>query len=642
MSTLPYYHRPVGVQPHMLGASRTQLTPLQRPQNFGPSRAASQYRIFANEQQKYLPNTTQQYALPVQRRHTGEVSTGNSQDVSNDSENLLRRKTPGGILNGAYDGTLAGQEDRHASKHILLPSSSDGDLGSPMSGVISGMEQTLPLRSPAVPHGSMQLNSAPWPNQQQHISNSIPNAISNFNPGSANPTWSNQQLQLLPVDSMLNQIPMHYSQVHHQQPNQFIPSAMQPSPQPPSSPTVSNDHGPFGPYWPNGTFVPYRPAALRDPRYYPQTRSDWLGQTERGALVSNIGSWDSSGVAPGLGSHGRRINNNPALTPSNPLEVNALNQFVLQHEPGLTPGIQGYGNQTQTQQYSYTNQRTQQSGDYFSNPNAFQHTLTGPTGISGPQISGIQGPNGQFPALEVDSLTARAQHRDEIFAWAQNIYKELIAFIHHTRKANRQGKHGNGSQQPSRLDIYPRPPRHPSQESVQTLRGQHYERSSSTSSISDRHNELPHGHSGPSPGVANSIPGLYHSKSTGWNQFDFQDPHAAYNRRHSYQAPLGTGSSSLQGPILPLDKYRTLRRTSGISVAQAMQGGYNGPISPYGNSPTPNANAMAAFEKVSQLCQESDWKWIPGLLLAGCLAYGLGDYQHAHNLYNQILEQDSK
>ncbi|KAI9693220.1 MAG: hypothetical protein M1822_005216 [Bathelium mastoideum] len=644
MSALPYYHRPVATQPHMLGASRTQLTPLQRPQNLGQARALSHSRILTNRQPTYASPSIQQYALPLQRRHTGEATTGNGRDASHDSEDLLRRKTPGGTLTGAYDGTLGGQEDRHASKHILLPSSSAGDLGSPMSGVFTGIEQSLPLRSLDVSQGTRQSEFGSWPNQQQQEpSGLLPNAITNLNPGPQNPTWANQQFHPSPMDSMLHQIPMPYPQLLYQPTNQFIPSAMQPSPQTPSSPTVSNDHGPFGPYWPNGTYVPYRPAALRDPRYYPQTRSDWFGQTDRAALPPTIGSWDSSGVAPGLGGQHRMMNGNSAQTLNTTFDPNPFNQPFTQFDPAFTPGPQVYSSQGQVQQHPYTKLHTQPHNDYFSRLtlNNLQHSISGATGLS---ASAILSPHstGQFPPLEVDTLTAKAQYQDEIFSWAQQVYKELIAYIHHARKANQHNKHGSSSHATSRPTIYPRPPRHPSLESTPTMKRQQYERSSSASQVSDRQNEQQHAHPSQGTGIGGPVPGLHHSKSTGWNPSDLHDPHATYSRRHSYQAPPGIGSSSNQGTFQPIEKWRTLRRTSGISVAQTIQGGYNGPISPYGNSPTPSANALAALEKVSQLCQESNWKWIPGMLLAGCLAYGLGDHQQALNLYTQILEQDPK
>lgn len=54
------------------------------------------------------------------------------------------------------------------------------------------------------------------------------------------------------------------------------------------------------------------------------------------------------------------------------------------------------------------------------------------------------------------------------------------------------------------------------------------------------------------------------------------------------------------------------------------------------------SNAMTALELISRLCAESAWAWIDGMLLAGCLAYGLGNYNDALTWYSKILEIDTK
>lgn len=53
------------------------------------------------------------------------------------------------------------------------------------------------------------------------------------------------------------------------------------------------------------------------------------------------------------------------------------------------------------------------------------------------------------------------------------------------------------------------------------------------------------------------------------------------------------------------------------------------------------ANAMSALEMLSHLCMESGWEWIDGMLLGGCLAYGLGDYPKAMRWYSRIIARDA-
>ena len=54
------------------------------------------------------------------------------------------------------------------------------------------------------------------------------------------------------------------------------------------------------------------------------------------------------------------------------------------------------------------------------------------------------------------------------------------------------------------------------------------------------------------------------------------------------------------------------------------------------------SQALSALEMLTRLCVESGWRWIDGMLLAGCLAYGLGNFNDALGWYSRILEVDSK
>jgi hypothetical protein len=59
------------------------------------------------------------------------------------------------------------------------------------------------------------------------------------------------------------------------------------------------------------------------------------------------------------------------------------------------------------------------------------------------------------------------------------------------------------------------------------------------------------------------------------------------------------------------------------------------------NEGSPGSNAVSALDMLSHLCAESRWEWIDGMLLGGCLAYGLGDYHKATRWYSRIIARDS-
>ena len=103
------------------------------------------------------------------------------------------------------------------------------------------------------------------------------------------------------IDSYLHQVPP--VQPHPQYPmygNPFC-GPMEPSFQS-LGPTASNDQGPYGPYWHDGTYIPYQPAALRDPRYLPHHGQSWNvpqpgGWPNFNSTIPNINSFQQNQFA---------------------------------------------------------------------------------------------------------------------------------------------------------------------------------------------------------------------------------------------------------------------------------------------------------------------------------------------------------
>ncbi|KAJ2986267.1 hypothetical protein NUW58_g5110 [Xylaria curta] len=56
---------------------------------------------------------------------------------------------------------------------------------------------------------------------------------------------------------------------------------------------------------------------------------------------------------------------------------------------------------------------------------------------------------------------------------------------------------------------------------------------------------------------------------------------------------------------------------------------------------TPLTSAKSAIEMLTNLCEQSDWKWIDGMLLGGCLHYGLERYEQAQEWFQRIISLDS-
>jgi hypothetical protein len=67
----------------------------------------------------------------------------------------------------------------------------------------------------------------------------------------------------------------------------------------------------------------------------------------------------------------------------------------------------------------------------------------------------------------------------------------------------------------------------------------------------------------------------------------------------------------------------------------------------FGNYPsmgkaTPFAGAKSSLDMLSSLCEQSSWNWIDGIMLGGCLHYGLEQYEEALEWFSRITTLDSR
>lgn len=225
------------------------------PPNFSSSSNHDPYHDYASSTPinpgQELARSSQQFAYPIrgQMAYSGDT-TPRPGTAFNLAENMLRRKTPGGTINGAYESNA---HDTQAAKHMLMPR------------------------------------------------NDTPQAFGSY-----------PQL-----DSVLQQAP--YRQLHHPQfYGQTVPSVLQP-PFQYLGPTASGveGRGPYGPYWYDGTYVPYRPAALRDPRFYALHHSETRWGSNAG--YGRMSSWQSDVPTPlAYPANSSRNANWPTITHGGP------------------------------------------------------------------------------------------------------------------------------------------------------------------------------------------------------------------------------------------------------------------------------------------------------------------------------------
>jgi predicted O-linked N-acetylglucosamine transferase (SPINDLY family) len=534
-----------------------------------------------------MPNLPQQYALPIHHSNwRGDSSDGtDSGEHTPRGENTLRRKTPNGTLNAGYEGSAS---DSNPQKHQLVPLTEPyGQLPQHIS---------VPPKRTFLQHQQRQNNglNSGW--------NTPPT-----------PIWQGSQYPLpqnaFPVmDSMLNQMPIHTYNAQ-QYFGQTVPSVIQPSFQY-LGPTASGvqGSGPYGPYWHDGTFVPYRPAAVRDPRFYHHPSMNWSAPLVSTPFALQSSAWPQTPF----------VTQWPQLHAGLPVE----NQMPSYNSTPIPSGysVNSHNDYTSVPQAQYGNHTGFIQHNNVPQPSNMAH------GAMSSDYFGVSAVEGEFGAS-----SPKGRQRDKTFAWALQQYRELLAFIQHTRRQQQQNRQMNGqSHIAQRPSFYPKPPK-------ASPAGSSLNLNKTRQSVNDRPTDSLHrADSAPEHESVNSDNELEaHRNRTSSLQTptSIQPNDGEYHRRASYDQY----SRPQQWPQ-PIqhhaDKFRTLRRSSGSSVSNV--------VSPTAVDESPTSKAQFALSVLTQICQEADWRWTDGMHLGGCLAYGLGDFQKALRWYTKVLKMDPK
>ena len=529
---------------------------------------------------------TSQHALPIQRRNTHGPG-GSETAAIYASEHSLRRKTPNGTLAAGYDATpVDGTLQLPAQKHVLVSS-------------IPDTKPVFPPRSGLGQDAWQRQENASGINSMRHLTKALPHHGFGLGHGLVNTVAqgamprNGQSRQNLPLgfDSVLDQtLPMNQNSRFYMQDGSTVPTVLPATVHQFSRPTASAGTGPYGPYWPDGAFVPYRPAPFRDLRFYPSLAFD-------GSRINN---------ASGGGSFSTRINAGNFPPP-----------YLNHHDQmqGNYPYLHSYNNPSQPSQngplYPFPAAFPAQHPHYL-NERSFSNHSTPAVGLDN---ASNEPDEAQGSYRYTSTQPSTSEFKERTLAWAHRVYVDLLAILHQNR---RNGFHRDGSRRDSKPSIYPKPPRQPGSEfsgfgkqsrSPPMVRG-------SDSSSND---------------------------PTRLRKGDLNDsarPTTAIYSPSNRNQVLPNGSMHFgqhPGPIQSFsdhysDKYRTMRRPSAAGVGQGMFSS--------GDPGSTETNARAALDMLDHLCQESNWDWIDGMLLGGCLAYGLADYNKAMGLYQKILERD--
>lgn len=573
-----------------------------------PSTVAYQSTVRRGPSQQRLQKP-QQYAHPLSRSvslsrpHSRQDSSFNELTPKSEApEYMLRRKTPNGTLAAGYDGRPVEWTARpHAIKHILMPMSHT--MGEPK------YQPRLPDWAGDQPPSVVVQNLASRDQTQRQLlgqGGTLENSGSDGEITVIDRRRSGHPA--IGLDCVLNQgSSLHsYGNLAGDQPT---PTVLQPMWPPCVGLTSLNTPGPYGPYWPDGAFVPYRPAPLRDPRYPNQLREDPALRTSYVHALSNTQEdwnippdqasfhYDQSHQASKYAGNIECSNHFPATQTEeqNPRFTYITDRRILQQHP-IPLAHRGKPDvsrsMSDTSDASWGNTRISGS----SQPIIIQAEF---------QNSGVQ---------------ANHVFKDKVLMWAYRIYESLLSSLNHS--------HRNGYQHSDRQlqsAVYPKAPRPSSLNS-----------SRNHGSIS-RTQEILQVRIGASPEGRMTPPD---------HEERWQPCHLSYsdmpNDRTTLSQSFRTASSrrlnqNYPHKWQPNDQHHSLQYSSShIKTHPAASS------TQYQNANSPSNAATSALEMLERLCEESGWRWIDGMLLGGCLAYGLGNYAKAMDWYRKVLSCDPK
>ena len=552
-----------------------------------------------------------QYAFPLRSlssiANRAQLSTPPVSRISA-SEHMLRRKTPNGTLAAGYDGTSVEWTKRpHAIKHVLMPAPASGDHTASDFASCTPLENYTALNRSANPAKVDELKNWKWDTETP------------LDEENATKRWAHTISEPAGIDSMLNQTPL--SQRHYQPAGLHqVPTVLQPAWPPCVGPTASDEQGPYGPYWPNGSFIPYRPAAVRDMRFL--SRPD--GQTRIDTKQRHQDHHDP--LRDQLGE--KRVNKSYLRQDHSPI----LNQkYTSNKGEDLTTSQELYSLQNQVQALEHIRRGTEQ---VQLAPLAYRGKTSSSTGqvfqrsnvpwSPAPTSSIMNTSQQEFP------IGNGMQSKENVLIWAHQIYVQLLASLHQSRKHS-HGKLQSADRHTSQTCIYPKPPGQPfsAPRDMNYIGRSDYDsrdvREAKEDNFSLHHTST----ESATRGLNIQSDDINNSTQSRLEVIPLQCEPGSRGAWQSGQWQTLTGHSSSTGHRSADFSGRPSPQTSPPFISSIRT-----------NSPT--VDAVAALDILTRLCQESHWRWTDGLLLGGCLAYGLADYDKALQWYSKVLACDSK
>ena len=546
---------------------------------------------------------TQQYGQPLYKsrlnlRHRDQPKAFNSKvDVS---EHMLRRKTPTGTLAAGYDGRPGEWAGRpHATKHFLMPTS-------------SAVEQTayhaLPTAEPTNQPRHMRPQEL-YLTTQERDNPLYGSTAEHIDAKDVIPSGDLRSNLFQPagLDSVLNQGSWSYpyGSLTWEQRN---PTMLQPMWPPSLGFTAVNEPDQYRRRWAGNGYLSQRPNDFQAPYYSPQPiKSHSLGSNHQNFTLGSFSQHEFNSQEILDGDTENEFGRDCLDLDRNQSEV-----YFFQH-----------GHQIPQQQRFSLAHRAKH---HFARPLSDRYAgyRDHPCRFHISHQFGTQRTPNSLSSIHTDQVL----FKEKVLTWAHCIYRSLVASTQQSRRNIRNGNQHSDRRLAS--SIYLKPPRmsfiNPNNDQGSVAHD--YDMNQSRSShiqdfqdVQDRtvYRELQRQH----------YPTNYNKPSC-----DFTMPIQGSSGNQPWQSPDLRHQRQVDG-------QDSSTHTISSVVSETLPTFVSGSILlPHEASPV-NA-ATAALDILDRLCQESSWNWTEGMLLSGCLAYGLGDYDKAMNWYMKILSRDPK
>lgn len=543
---------------------------------------------------------TQQYGQPLykSRFNLRQRDQSKAPDLKGDvSEHMLRRKTPTGTLAAGYDGRPVEWAGRpHAIKRFLMPAS---------SAVEQTAYHTLPTVEPTNYPRQMRPQEFYLTTQEQGNSLYGTNA-EHMGAKDMIPSGDLRSNLFQPagLDSVLNQGSWSYPYGNLAWEHRN-PTMLQPMWPPSLGFTALNEPDQYRRRWAGDGYLSQPPNSFQAPYYSPQPiKSHSLGSNYQQFTLGNISQHEFNPKEKFDGNIENEFGRDCL-----DLDNNQSEAYSFQHGHSI-PQQQRFSLAHRAQHHfakplsdRYAGYRDHPYGSHTSHHFGTQRTLNPRSGIHADQ----------------------AQFNEKVLTWAHSIYGSLVASTQQSRRNIRNSNQRGDRRLAS--SIYLKPPRMPfiNPTNDQGSIAHDYEinqcRISYILDIQDR--TIYH------EPQRQLYPGIYNKSSC-----DFATPTQGSGGNQPRQSPDLRHQHQVDG------QDSSIQTTSSI-VSQTLPAFMSASLSLQHEASLINA-ATAALDILDRLCQESNWNWTEGMLLSGCLAYGLGDYDKAMNWYLRILSHDPK